>query len=717
MTSAVEAASEVRPTSEQSEVGAPSRWAQLSAKAGVGLLVLSAPVATIYLSFNNGGYFPNTVGLVAIAFCAMLVLRTTLAEAPFAGMNRRLTLAAVALAGLGLLQLLSSLWSHSPARSLDAYDRTFLYVLVFVLYGSIPCTLARLGWLLRAFAAAFSAVCLFALLSRVLPHVWPTDAGFYANRLAYPLGYWNALGMIGCFASISLAYLTCSPAEPRAVRVLAAALIPATATTMLLTYSRGSLVVVIVGLLVYVLLARPRGLLAGLIAAAPASAVALRSAYDAVALSTADPTSAAAITQGRHVAITVGLAMAAAAIIRFCGLWLDRWLETHQPLGRLLSRLPRRATVAVAGVAVLIVLLVSGAPGFASRQVNQFLTVNAGPNPTHVRARLTSASSNGRVVLWQVALREYRYHKVLGGGAGTYQTYSSRYRTDADTVTDAHSLYLQTLGETGIVGLALLLVALLGVLVTIARRVRGPRPRRRALYAALLAMGLAWAIHNAADWDWQMPAVTLWFFAAGGLVLSSPLARPREIASRDESSAGRQSKVRADPEHAGGGPRYRSALAVGWLVLAVAPLLVGFSYQRLRNSGVAFTQGNCTAAKRQALSSISLLAVRPQAYEILGYCDLQQAYPIEALDAMRKAVSYDAANWNYHYGLAIALAANGLDPRPEARKTYELDPRESLTQRELAAFSKTHDPSQWERVAPQVMRQGLYSETLAVSDL
>src|SRR5436309_541484 len=105
MTGVAEAAIEARAASERTEPVASSRWAQLSGGAGMVLIMLSAPAATIFLSFSNGGYFANSVGLVAIAFCAILVLRTTLAEQPFAGMNRRLTLAAVALAVFGLLQL------------------------------------------------------------------------------------------------------------------------------------------------------------------------------------------------------------------------------------------------------------------------------------------------------------------------------------------------------------------------------------------------------------------------------------------------------------------------------------------------------------------------------------------------------------------------------------------------------------------------------------
>lgn len=57
-----------------------------------------------------------------------------------------------------------------------------------------------------------------------------------------------------------------------------------------------------------------------------------------------------------------------------------------------------------------------------------------------------------------------------------------------------------------------------------AARLGGPD---RTLYAALFAAGLAWALHAGVDWDWQMPAVTLWVFALGGAALAAPARAPR----------------------------------------------------------------------------------------------------------------------------------------------------------------------------------------------
>jgi hypothetical protein len=157
-------------------------------------------------------------------------------------------------------------------------------------------------------------------------------------------------------------------------------------------------------------------------------------------------------------------------------------------------------------------------------------------------------------------------------------------------------------------------------------------------------------------------------------------------------------------------------MAVGWLVLAIAPLLIGVSYQRLRVSGEEFAAGNCVKARQSALSSTSLLAARPEPYEILSFCDLQLGFPVEGLQAAQKAVHYERDNWNYRYGLAIALAENGVDPRSAAERALRLNPLETIVQDEVAAFSKTGRGG-WEQAAPQLLVGGLQSGRLAVSNL
>ena len=64
------------------------------------------------------------------------------------------------------------------------------------------------------------------------------------------------------------------------------------------------------------------------------------------------------------------------------------------------------------------------------------------------------------------------------------------------------------------------------------RRLRGPG---RHAYAAFLAAAVALLIHAGVDWDWEMPALFVWFFGAAGVVLA---ARPAERASALASRGG-----------------------------------------------------------------------------------------------------------------------------------------------------------------------------------
>jgi hypothetical protein len=659
---------------------------------GLVALVLLAPAALLYLSFNAGGYFPSAPGFVAIVFAQALVLRTTLAARPFEGFSRTLAIPLAALALYAAFQLASALWSHATARTMDSYDRTLLYVLAFALFGSLRCTPARLGWLVRALVAGLAAVCLIGLISRVLPHTWPTASSFFADRLNYPLTYWNAEGMIAAIVLILGFHLSADRAEHWSVRVSAAALLPGVAATLLLTFSRGALGAAAIGLLAYCLLTRASTLPAALLAIAPPTAVALRSAWDATALASKHPTSPTAVSQGHHVAVVVGACMLAAGLLRAALLFAD------SQIARLaLVRVPPRRAVRAgvgAGLAVVAVglALTLGAGGFAHREYDKFVDGTSGLHATQTRERLSDPGNNGRLPLWEAAVRIYETEKLRGTGAGTYQQYYFRYRTTGEYVTDAHSLYLQSLAELGLVGFALIVLVVLGILGGLASRIRGPG---RALYAALFAVALAWTVHQAFDWDWQMPAVTLGVFILTGLAL----ARPRD---------GRRGLS--------GLPAGRTLVALGWLVLAVAPLLVSTSYARLRNSGQALKRGDCVSAKREAISSLSLSAKRPQAYAIVGVCDLEQGFAQAAVPAMAEAATLEPESWEQHYWLAVAQAAAGVDPHTEIRRALELDPLEAGVKHAVGKLS-SDSPRTWELAAPRLRIEALTSGKFSITNL
>jgi O-antigen ligase len=661
-------------------------------RAGWIALFALAPAMLVYLSFSAGGYFPSASGYVAVVLAGALVLRSTLAAKPFEGFSRTLAVPLVALTLYAAWQLASALWAHTSARVLDSYDQTLLYVLALALYGSVRCTSERLRWLIRAVALGLTAVCLIGLVSRVLPHAWPTASSFYNNRLNYPLTYWNAEGMLAAIALILGFHLTADRAEHWSVRVLAAAVLPGIATALLLTFSRGALGVAVAGLLAYCLLTRLSTLPTALIAVVPACAIALRSAWDATLLATNRATGPAAVAQGHHVAVVVGACMLGAGALRGALALLDGRIAE---LG--LVRTPPRRSVRVgagAGAAAIVLALVLalGGYGFAHRQYDKFVHSNNESHITQTRERLSDVTNDGRLPLWETAVRIYETQKLRGTGAGTYQLYYTRYRTQGGYVVDAHSLYLQSLAELGIVGLALILLVVLGILGGLAARLRSPG---RGLYAALFAVALAWAIHQAVDWDWQMPAVTLTVFVLAGLALA---------------------RVGDGRVGFGGLPAPRTFVALGWLVLAVAPLLASASYTRLHRSVQELDRGECASAKHEALSSLSLSAKRPQAYVVVGVCDLEQGFAQAAVPAMTQAAGLEAQSWENWFWVAVARAAAGMDPHAAIDRAIELNPLEHGL-RNAALRLSSDSPLAWELAAPRLRREALSSGKFALTSL
>jgi hypothetical protein len=130
--------------------------------------------------------------------------------------------------------------------------------------------------------------------------------------------------------------------------------------------------------------------------------------------------------------------------------------------------------------------------------------------------RLADAGSNYRWTWWKQAWNGWRESSALGGtGAGSFEFTNRRLRTSSlDETTEPHSLPVQFLTETGLVGLLLFAVAAVG-LVAAARRRAGPQ----------LALALAlpvYLVHGLVDIGWDFVAVSAPVFVMAGAVVARP---------------------------------------------------------------------------------------------------------------------------------------------------------------------------------------------------
>jgi tetratricopeptide (TPR) repeat protein len=218
----------------------------------------------------------------------------------------------------------------------------------------------------------------------------------------------------------------------------------------------------------------------------------------------------------------------------------------------------------------------------------------------------------------------------------------------------------------------------------------------RGYYAALFAAGLAWALHAGADWDWEMPATAAWLFAAGGAALASR--------GRAAGAPPREPLVNGN----------RVAIAAAFVVVAVTPALLMFSQARLSDAAAAFKRGDCRAATARSLQAIDYLAVRPEPYQMLGYCNLEQGRLTQAVAAMRQAVDKEPRTWEYHYSLAAAQATAGQDPRAQIATARRLNPREGLTKLAAQSFSAAHSPEQLQKAGEKASTAMLESGRLTL---
>jgi O-antigen ligase len=133
---------------------------------------------------------------------------------------------------------------------------------------------------------------------------------------------------------------------------------------------------------------------------------------------------------------------------------------------------------------------------------------------------------NDRVAYWRVAAKDLESHVAVGSGAGTYAAYWSRHPQRVYFVPlHAHSLYLETGAELGVVGLALLLAMLALPLSSIGSR----DPIRSGAACGFLAF----VLHAGIDWDWEMPVVTTaaLYFASVLVTEGADAAPPRQSRS------------------------------------------------------------------------------------------------------------------------------------------------------------------------------------------
>lgn len=511
------------------------------------MLLVAIAACLLYAAFANGATDLPAESRLQLA---LAVIATGACAAWLYGNGLALRASPLGWAGVALLGGFavwtgaSIAWSVAPDRSWAELNRTIAYGLVLVcglvLGSSLPRARERVA---RLLALVSIPVALYALGGKTLPGIHigsliDLDQADVYNRLRAPLGYWNALALFCVTGLLPMLRLAADPRRRPGRRVGALLGVLVLVLVVGMTYSRGGILALAAGLVVLVALTTERVRTVVFFASAlVASALPL-----GVALSRPDLTAdVVPLARREDDALVVFVTLVLVAI----GLAL--W-------GRLLIALeggrftPERGRAAgrpvVVAAAVLLGLGVLGAiaSGKAADAFDSFKSADKVARVTDPN-RLLSGNSGNRWTWWEEAAGAWSAKPLAGWGAGSFPVTHRLYRRQLLSVQQPHSVPLQWLAETGLVGLLLgggAVLALLAAALAGVRRepwaLRDAPPGRGAA-AALLAVGVAWAVHAFYDWDWDIPAVTMPMLLCLGVLAARPATTARPVAARGPALA------------------------------------------------------------------------------------------------------------------------------------------------------------------------------------
>lgn len=631
-------------------------WAALRTWALAGGLVL-------YVGIDGGGYDIVVRSQVGIVVWWIVLVGAAWGILPATRLTRAAGAALALFVGFVAWTAIASTWSLSSERSLDTLSLVATYLAVLLLGLAIHRDRDRaVRQTANAIGAGLTVVAALALLSRLFPslisaaHTTGTYLPGTQDRLSWPLNYWNGLAAL---VALGLPLLLAIATSARALRTQAAAAgaIPLVVLCGYFTFSRGGAVEAALAVAAFIALAPNRlPKLATALMAAGGSAILIAGAVHRSAIEHG-LTDHAASVQGRQLLVAIVLVCVAVALAQV-GIGLA---DRHGTPPRFLRVPPGRARALVAsGVAVAVVVaLAAGASSRLSHAWQQFKNPDLAPAAGSL-ARYGSAVGEGRYQYWSVAVHATNSsgHLLGGSGPGSFQLVWLPRATVSSYVTNAHSLYVETLTETGAVGLVLLVAFLLVVVIAAATvAVRSEYEARTQAAGAVAAM-VAFLVAAAVDWVWQLPILPIAF-----LLLASALLAP--IRST------RKTNQRLTPR------LLLVVLSAGCLAAIAVPLA---TTTEVRQSEAAATAGDPSVALVDARTAARLEpgATSAQIQEALVF-ELERDYPA-ALAAARRATRDESQNWSAWLTLSRIEAESGqVKPSIAAfERARSLNPRSPL---------------------------------------
>lgn len=571
-------------------------------------------------AYETGGYgveqwFPFAI-LTAFIGLVVTVLRAYREPPP-----KRLLIVLALFAIYVIWMALSTIWAMGRASAWEESARAGFYLVFFALaltYVWQARDRSPGRGLLVIAALVLVGVAVVRLAAGDIP-----EGDFLGKRYQFPITYSNGAAGFYYLLIWPLLWLAADPRGRLWIRALALGAIPPLLQLGLLTQSRGGLAALAISAVFYFLFS-PARLRSLVFLVVPALVV----GFSFVPLATY-------YTDGPD---QVGATL---ALLWLAGSWVG-----VSVVGLVLALVDRRIPVPGRlrlAVSVIVLVAVLAGIGFGTLRLQQrvgdigewvsdttsrfFESTPNDPSEGLSGTRFGMVGGSGRGVLWKSGWQGFLDSPVIGNGAGSFIYVNELYRTKPRTnAKQAHSIELDQLGETGLVGFVLfvgMFASAAGIAVaprfrswwTFARRRRplllnaaDDHPGEagdvagQAWTMALLSALALWTVHASVDWIWHLPSVTLGALFLLALALSA-------------NAPHRAASARA-PRALGGAFR----IGLGIVALAVLAATV-LPYLSLQYEKAALTKVRTDPRSALAYTSTAhaLFPVSPEAFALRAY--------------------------------------------------------------------------------------------------
>jgi O-antigen ligase len=547
-----------------------------------------AVLLSVYLALSGGGYDLVVRSEIGLVVWWLILLGVIVGALPRVRIPRAGWIAVALLGGFLVWTWIGLSWTSSHELTLDEVGRISTYLGMLVL-GLCILTRDTARALLNGLGCGIAAVCGAAVLYKLEPSLFPADSArsLYATaRLSYPFDYADGVGEYAAIG-LPLVFYMATSGRTIAGRALATAAAQLVLLCLAMTVSRGGIFAGLIDLVAFFALVPNRiprlptlAITAGGIAALMAALLNREALRDTVG--------AAPSSQRHSMLVILCAVLAATAVAQLAFALISR--RTGRPSWLHMSRRAAQAVTAAVVATALLLVIVLFAAGTVSHLWHDFKLWEPPAQRSNQYFRLLSLAGSHRYQYWQVAWHAFKSSPFHGIGPGTFRYYWGQHTTHIEYILNAHSLWFETLAETGIIGWLLLAGFFAFIVIRGAIRALRPDGDDRAVVATATAAVIGFCAAAAFDWIWQIGVVPMVV-----LLLAAVTLLPGEEAVGQPGASGPRASALirrlASP---------RLALALGSVLAIILIMIPLASTVALNASQQAARRGQLTTALADA---------------------------------------------------------------------------------------------------------------------